>query len=95
MRRRSIAFVSTLFALFGCISQEETLEHKCVRLRDHVVQLRLHGLPDADQDAHRRALSESLGDAFVDQCRTLTTSQLKCAFDADDVVDVTACSDRR
>ncbi|MBA3541421.1 MAG: hypothetical protein H0T79_17550 [Deltaproteobacteria bacterium] len=63
--RVRIAFL--IAGLVGCVSDEAIDGRKrCVALRDHVVELRLQGVPASDLAAHRDAMTRALGDAFVD-----------------------------
>jgi hypothetical protein len=84
-------------AMLGCASSEdadgeETRARQCSRLRDHLIELRLAGT-DANVEAHRTAMREALGDAFIDQCSTqLTTRQLDCALGAKDRAQALECT---
>ncbi len=83
-----------LLLLASCASHEEAgpSRDRCVQLRDHVVELRLVGLPASDIAKHREAMRSSLGEDFVDHCVQLTASQVKCAFAAKDSTSVADCS---
>jgi hypothetical protein len=86
------AMVIAVQLVIGCASEEESVQSKCQRLRDHMIDLRVHDVPEADQAAHRVALQQALGERFAGECRTLTSTQMKCAFAANDVVAAAACS---
>ena len=82
-------------AVSACTRAEETIEHRCARLREHVLDLRMEGLPAADRAAHRKALGQALGDRFADECEALTSKQIDCALTATDIVASTECSAAR
>ena len=88
----ALLMLSGCLLVTGCMSNEEPLQRKCERLREHVVDLRVQGLPERDQRAHRAALSQALGDQFTDRCKTLTAAQVACALAANEVVVATECS---
>lgn len=79
-------------ASLGCAAGEETRARKCERLREHVVELRVDGLPERDRNAHRLALRQALAGQFSDDCMSFTSRQLSCALAAADVVAATACA---
>lgn len=88
----SCARVLAALLLLSCADQGESIERKCERLRDHVIDLRMEGLPASDRDAHRHALKQALGERFADECRTFTAKQITCGLEAKDISDATACS---
>jgi len=87
----------------GCGGQgeEETKRMACTQMRDHVIDVRLndfstvtdeHGQP-INLEGHRTALTNALGDAFIDECiNKMTITQLECARAATSVSSVTDCS---
>jgi hypothetical protein len=89
---RWLALCAAALFVNACASEEESAEQKCQRLRDHVIGLRVQDLPEGDRAAHRTALQQALGERFTDECRTLTSTQMQCAFGANDVVAAAACS---
>jgi hypothetical protein len=88
----SIAVVLFAIVVGGCLGSEETRERKCARLRDHVVELRVRDVPDADRDAHRQALGNALSGDFTDQCLAMSSPQISCALGATDVVAAVECA---
>jgi hypothetical protein len=85
----AICFHST-----GCAAEEESLERRCDRLRDHLVDLRMEGVPVADQASHRVALRQALGEQFADQCKSMTAKQIDCGLGADEISAAAACASR-
>jgi hypothetical protein len=75
-------------------TQDESIEQKCERLRDHVVDLRTEGLPAADVAAHRSALKNALGDQFTEECKSMTPKQIDCGLAADEISLAAACAAR-
>ena len=68
----------------------------CTQLRDHLVELRASETAGIDIAAHRRALAQAMGDAFVSACTTsLTVKQVKCALSCDSLATATECSAER
>jgi len=68
---------------------------RCTDLRDHVVDLRLKDIADpaVDVAAHRAAMTQALGDHFVDSClKDLSEKQMNCVLTASDTQSVTDCS---
>jgi hypothetical protein len=90
-----LALVVAGWQATACTDPEETLERKCARLREHVLELRLEAIPEQDRAAHRQALSGALGNQFAEQCQSLTVKQVDCALAATDVVASVACSESR
>lgn len=78
-------------ALAGCAGEEETRARKCERLREHVIDLRIDGVPKRDREAHATALRNALSSTFTDECMALSNRQLSCALGATDVVASAAC----
>lgn len=81
--------------LAGCVSDEESVERKCARLREHAIDLRVQGIPESDQEAHRTALRDAMGLAFMDQCVAMKPAELDCALGAKDVLAIMECSPPR
>lgn len=97
--------------LVGCSSgddgsQADDLARRCVRMRDHLIELRLDTVenqatqkdarPTADIRAqHRAALQTALGDDFAERCgRTMSIAQIDCVTDAPDREAADACTPR-
>lgn len=76
----------------GCAADDESRAHKCERLREHFIDLRVSGLPEQNRAPHRVALRQALGERFEDECKALTDRQVACALAANDVVGATECS---
>lgn len=94
MRR---CFISCLL-LSGCLGQESTEQaslRRCERLRDHLVDLQvgqIHVATGVDREAHRRALTQALGNGFVTSCsEKLSESQVDCALETSDPASAAAC----
>lgn len=79
-------------ALLGCADSEEPRARRCERFREHLIELRMEGLPEADRKAHRAALHQALGERFTDECKELTSRQLSCGLAAKDISAAAACS---
>jgi hypothetical protein len=76
----------------GCAEQPESVEHKCMRLRDHLLDLRGEGLPEQDRAAHREALRQALG-GFVEECKSaMSSEQIECGLKSDDITASAACT---
>jgi len=63
----------------------------CTRMRDHIIDLRLadfSNIKDSDGktidvSGHRSALTNALGDSFINECaEKMTASELKCQLEA-------------
>jgi hypothetical protein len=83
---RGLFFIIALSSAVGCASEDssEALARECGRLREHMIDLRLEGT-HVDVAAHRKAISNALGEGFVDQCAAqLTRVQVHCALAASD-----------
>jgi len=87
-----MALVAIFGFATGCTAEEETRARKCERLREHVIDLRVGGLPKSDQQAHATALRQALSSTFNDDCMSMSNRQLSCALGATDVVAATACT---
>lgn len=89
-----------LVFLVGCGGSDDdeavTTARRCERLRDHVVELRLADInPETgvDREAHRKAMTQALGDDFIAGCKTkLSEPQLDCALAAADPASAAACT---
>ena len=83
-----------LLGLTSCADPEDTSPSRatCVQLREHVVELRLAGLPASDAPLHRAALRDALGDRFVEQCQLLSGAEATCGLAATDSTSLAACS---
>jgi hypothetical protein len=70
---------------------------RCERLRDHLVDVQLSDINPAigvDREAHRRAMTQALGDDFIAGCTSkLSEAQVDCAINAADSAAVAACND--
>ena len=66
---------------------------RCEQLREHLIGLRLADAPPAvDKDAHRGAMRQALGEAFMSSCAQMSASNLSCALAATDTQSSMACS---
>jgi len=97
---KGLGFVlSGLLAFGGCVAPSaedvaESARARCATLRDHVVDLRLKDATGIDNDlaAHRAAMLQGLGSAFVEQCVTgMSVAQVTCSLDAADLTVASAC----
>ena len=77
----------------GCASRDAADDGvRCVELRDHLVELRVQGLPPNDIAAHREAMRLAMGEAFVARCRALDADELRCVLGSRDLGAAMACS---
>jgi hypothetical protein len=82
-----------VFASSGCASEEDEIATKCERLRNHIVELRTEGLPEADRAAHASALEAALGATnFMAECKAMKAQQINCALAADEPSALTSCA---
>ncbi len=90
---RALGLLLVLVACGGSTEPDASPSRKsCVRLRDHVIDVRLSSAAGIDREAHRKALEQSLGDEFLRTCKdTLTTSQVRCALDTRDPDAISRC----
>jgi hypothetical protein len=112
MMRNAPALV-VLVLLFACGNgrteeeQARAIEERCLRMRDHLIDLRLETtMPpgSASNDAtrsettfrqHREAMIAALGEDFSVRCASsLSSAQIDCVMDADDNGTVSACSNQ-
>ena len=85
----------------------ETVAQRCIRMRDHLVSLRLEtvtapaateakrssNVEQSIREQHRAALISSLGDNFADRCaRTMTATQIDCVLDSRESDAASACA---
>jgi hypothetical protein len=66
-RRRATTLGCALLGslLFGgCATDDESRQHKCERVREHFIELRVSGLPVQNREPHRVALRQALGERF-------------------------------
>ena len=69
-------------------------ETPCERMRDHLIDLRLADAQHVDHAAHRDAMKQAMGGAFLASCAKLERSQIDCVLDAPDTTSATACATR-
>jgi len=70
---------------------------RCEQLRRHLVDLRLAdlGTLEVDVAAHRTAIENALGDAFVTSCQqSITVVQMTCALAAKNSALASTCTSR-
>jgi hypothetical protein len=84
----------------GCATSNDRGERpeprRCEELRDHLVDLRLWEATGVDRAAHRDAMRDALGPAFVTGCTSaMTEIQVECALKAADVAAATVCTTAR
>jgi hypothetical protein len=89
-RRLSLA----VLIVGACASDESpSLEQRCERLRDHVIERKLVDASGVDREKHATALRTALGADFLERCATqMSESQRSCALDARDAESINACS---
>ena len=86
---RSWLLVGVLGCGLGCRPGAQ----RCGELRDHVIDVRLDGVPDPA--AHRGAFAQAIGDDFVARCKdTITERELDCMLAAHDADAIAACGRR-
>ena len=80
--------------ILACAAEEDpaaTTARRCVALRDHLVDLRLQTQTEFVEE-HRKALTESLGDGFLERCQDMPPEQIKCALAELSPEGVASCS---
>jgi hypothetical protein len=79
---------------FSCSSDDDaetTRRSRCLRLRDHVIELRLVTQTNA-REKHRAAMRDALGEEFVSHCESeITSDRLNCMLSAKDHDTVSKC----
>jgi hypothetical protein len=74
---------------------DESVEARCERVRDRLVDLELADAAAVDRAAHAKAMRNALGRDFVARCASsLTDSQRDCVLAARDAASASACSKR-
>jgi hypothetical protein len=95
-RRGWSVFFAAVVAAAGCTSTDDESpadREACLKLRTHVIDVRLTGMTNVDVEAHRAAFERSLGDDFLDSCgKTFSVRQVKCAVEASDSDAIEACT---
>jgi hypothetical protein len=77
--------------LIACSDDKPEVD-RCVRVREHLIDLRLAQATKIDRDAHRHALRAALGDDFVTTCHaSLNASQQACVLKAANTQSASAC----
>lgn len=96
MQRGRVFVIAVIIASAACAQDPEELSAKrCQQLREHLVELRVKAAPAIEQqDAHRAALQQALGDSFVDACQKLPAADVVCALNAADSAAADACASR-
>jgi len=96
IRRRGCSLLFAAIVATGCTSTDDESpadREACLKLRSHVIDVRLTGMTNVDVDAHRAAFERSLGDDFLDSCgKTFSVRQVKCAVEAVDSEAIEACT---
>jgi hypothetical protein len=112
MRHALVGIFALVLLALGCDgedeSEAETVAKQCVRVRDHLIKLRLETVaaqpvaaqakrsPKVEQsirEQHRAALASSLGEDFADRCaQTMTATQIDCVLDSRDSDAAGACT---
>ena len=89
-----VPFAALLFACAGESPPDDPADDRrtrCVALRDHLAALRVPA-EATDAEAHRAAMRDALGDAFVTQCLDrYADDALACALGAADSEATTLC----
>jgi|JI10StandDraft_1071094.scaffolds.fasta_scaffold67805_6 hypothetical protein len=90
----SVALVGTMC---GCDSAPGGIGRpECLRLREHLVELRTVASGDGSLYASREALRSSLGDGFLVRCeQSVTRAQWDCAMAARATDQLSTCNDDR
>jgi hypothetical protein len=73
---------------------EPTVAELCEQFREHAIDLQLgDALADSpDRESHRRALRDSLDDAWLAECASqMSVAQVSCAITATDAESVAQC----
>jgi hypothetical protein len=93
MERRRAFAAAWIFALGCSTSSDDGVGHaRCIRLRDHLIELRLQSLDGVDVGAHREAFQRAMGDEFATSCeRSMTVAQLDCLLSSSDGDAAGAC----
>lgn len=89
---RKILLVLILVA--ACGEEQDTFtenQTRCEQLREHMIDLRLADAVKVDKAAHREAMREALGSAFLSSCVQLGERSVDCALDAPDAAGAAAC----
>lgn len=82
-----------LVVVVGCGLGHRVDARRCGELRNHVIDVRLDGVPDAV--AHRAAFAQAIGDDFVARCKdTITPRELDCMLAAHHADAIAACGRR-
>lgn len=103
--RNVLAGLLLVFACNGGDDEGEGgLEKRCLRMRDHLIDLRLQQPREPDSDPvrnasvaaqHRAALTAALGEDFAVRCATgMSEAQIDCVMAATDNQAVVACNVR-
>ena len=74
----------------GCSAEDE--QRPCDRLRQHIIDLRIDSVPEADRAAHRAAMSQALGTTLDAECKALTAKQFDCALAAKETAAIASCA---
>lgn len=91
------SFVFLIACVAGCGTDEARTEdssHRCERVRDHLIDLRLAAATNVNVEAHRKAMQGALGEGFMSSCQTMSDVQTRCVLDATDSESAVACSAR-
>ena len=82
----------------ACAAQEDeavATRNRCLKLRDHMVDLRVATATEVDVTKHREAMTNALGDDFVGRCQQLPAADIKCALASTDLSSAGACSSQK
>jgi hypothetical protein len=97
--RGTILIVALVATLSACDESESELSsqdsearrrNRCSQLREHLVDTRLSNVT-VDRDQHRRALTNALGDQFIDECLGYSEAAVECGVAAQDSEAVADC----
>lgn len=96
LRFRQLLFAALLVAIaVTCTEQIPVEVNRCAELRDHVVDLQLsniHIATGVDVEAHRKALTNALGEDFLSSCASkMEDAQVSCILDAKDQAAAQSC----
>lgn len=93
-------WVGFALLLAACTAHQEPEDPdaRCARLRDHLVDLRIHEVRGSaaglDLDAHRAVMMRALGSDFIDACKAhMTDAQLDCAIASTTLSGSSGCVD--
>lgn len=71
---------------------DEVSSAACTQMREHMLDLQLADASHVDREAHRAVLRRSLGNDFVDRCKTtMSASQVRCVRNSANSTAAASC----